>query len=89
VPVRVRVVVSGSVQAVFFRVATAERARELGVGGFVRNMPDGSVEAEFEGPPEAVEAAVAWCRSGPPTARVEHVAVEPREPAGQTEFRIR
>ncbi|MGH2830655.1 MAG: acylphosphatase [Actinomycetota bacterium] len=88
-PVRIRVVVGGLVQGVFFRVATFERAKELGVGGFVRNRADGSVEAEFEGPRAAVDAAVAWCRTGPPTARVERVEVEPVAASGQTEFRIR
>jgi acylphosphatase len=72
---RVRVVVSGRVQGVFFRATCARRARALGLGGSVRNMPDGSVEAVFEGPSADVEAMVAWCRSGPELARVDEVEV--------------
>lgn len=81
--------VSGQVQGVFFRVETAQRARELGLGGFVRNSRDGRVEAVFEGDPEDVDAIVAWCRSGPALARVAEVEVADEEPVGETEFRIR
>ena len=73
---RVRLVVSGRVQGVFFRATCARRARALGLGGSVRNMPDGSVEAVFEGPSGDVEAMVAWCRTGPELARVDEVEVQ-------------
>lgn len=86
---RVRVVVSGRVQGVFFRATCAAEARRLGVGGYVRNLADGRVEAAFEGPDEAVDAMIAWCRRGPELARVDHVEVEPEPLAGETEFRIR
>ncbi len=86
---RVRVLVSGRVQGVFFRATCAARARELGVAGWVRNLPDGRVEAAFEGEDAAVDAMVAWCREGPPYARVEHVEVTPEEPLGEAGFRIR
>ena len=86
---RVRVVVSGRVQGVFFRAECERRARELGVGGFVRNLADGRVEATFEGPDEAVEAAVAWCREGPPWARVESVETTEELPVGERGFRVR
>lgn len=86
---RVRVLVSGRVQGVFFRATCAARARELGVAGWVRNLPDRRVEAAFEGEDAAVDAMVAWCREGPPYARVEHVEVTPEEPLGETGFRIR
>ncbi len=86
---RVHVNVSGQVQGVFFRAETAQRARELGLGGFVRNAPDGRVEAVFEGDPEGVDAMVVWCRSGPPLARVDDVEVTAEEPVGETDFRIR
>jgi acylphosphatase len=69
------VLVSGRVQGVFFRATCARRARTLGLGGSVRNMPDGRVEAVFEGPSEDVEAMVAWCRTGPEHARVDEVEV--------------
>jgi len=86
---RVHLYVSGQVQGVFFRAETARRARQLGLGGFARNTPDGRVEAVFEGKPEDVDAMVAWCRSGPPLARVEQVDVAEEEPTGETDFRIR
>lgn len=85
---RARVVVSGRVQGVFFRVTCAERARELGLGGSVRNLPDGSVEAVFEGQEDAVDAMVGWCRTGPPLARVDRVEVVPEEPVGDVGFRV-
>jgi acylphosphatase len=76
------------VQGVFFRASCAERARALGLAGWVRNSADGSVEAAFEGPSSAVEAAVTWCRQGPPSAAVERVEVDPEEPTGETQFRV-
>lgn len=85
---RARVVVSGRVQGVFFRATCAERARELGLGGSVRNLPDGSVEAVFEGPEDAVDAMVGWCRTGPPLARVDRVEVVSEEPVGDVGFRV-
>ena len=85
---RVHVFVSGQVQGVFFRGECATRARELGVGGFVRNLPDGRVEAAFEGGAEAVDSMVEWCRSGPRWARVGRVEVTEDEPVGETEFRV-
>ncbi len=83
---RVRVVVSGRVQGVFFRWTCASLARGRGLGGFVRNLPDGRVEAAFEGADDDVDAMVAWCRVGPEHARVDGVAVEPEEPRGEREF---
>jgi acylphosphatase len=70
---RVHLVVEGLVQGVSFRAYTVEEARRLGVQGWVRNLPDGRVEAEAEGERSAVEALVAWCGRGPPAARVEAV----------------
>ncbi len=71
--VRVHLVVAGLVQGVSFRAYTVDEARSLGVAGWVRNLPDGRVEAEVEGERKAVEALVAWCRRGPPAARVASV----------------
>jgi len=68
--------VRGLVQGVFYRASTCDRARELGLVGWVRNRADGSVELEAEGPAERIEQLVAWCRSGPPGARVSGVDVE-------------
>ncbi|HIG71409.1 MAG TPA: acylphosphatase [Myxococcales bacterium] len=70
---RIHVFVTGRVQGVWFRQATRERATQLGVGGWVRNLPDGRVEAMFEGAPDAVRDAVAFVHDGPPLARVETV----------------
>lgn len=87
---RAHVWISGRVQGVFFRAATQHVARQHGLAGWVRNLPDGRVEAVFEGRRRAVETLVAWCHEGPPAARVEHVEVRwepPRdEPPG---FRVR
>lgn len=85
---RARVVVAGLVQGVSFRWYTVQEARSRGVGGFVRNLPDGRVEAVFEGPDEAVEQMVAWCRHGPRHARVSSVEVEAEEPQGLFEFDV-
>ena len=80
--VRAKVRVYGRVQGVFFRATTQEVARELGLKGYVRNLPDGSVEAVFEGDEEGVRKAIEWCHRGPPTARVERVEVSWEEPKG-------
>ena len=72
---RVQVRVTGRVQGVFFRQSAREQAERLGLSGWVRNLPDGSVEALFEGERPLVEQAVAWCRQGPPRARVDEVVV--------------
>ena len=79
--VRRHVIARGRVQGVWFRDSTQERARARGVDGWVRNQRDGSVEAVFEGSPEAVEALVTWCREGPRSARVDALDVteEPEE----------
>jgi acylphosphatase len=86
---RVLVVVRGSVQGVFFRVETRNRARSLGLAGWVRNAPDGTVEAVFEGDADRVESMVEWCRHGPAGASVEDVEVTWGEPEGDEGFSIR
>jgi acylphosphatase len=73
---RVRIVVAGRVQGVFFRRATADQARQLGLTGIARNLPDGSVEIGAEGRRRNLEALAAWAHTGPPHARVEKVSVE-------------
>jgi len=72
---RAHVYVSGIVQGVFFRYHTQEKAEELSVNGWVRNLPDGRVEAVFEGEDRAVDLMVAFCREGPPGAHVTKVEV--------------
>ena len=79
---RVHLVVTGRVQGVNYRSAAVAEARRLGLCGWVRNRFDGTVELEAEGPPEEVEAFVAWARRGPPTARVEEVTVSRAPPTG-------
>jgi acylphosphatase len=83
----VHVTISGHVQGVGFRYAAIGRARSRAVAGWVRNNPDGTVGAVFEGQPDAVDALVAWCRRGPPGARVDDVRVEVEAPSGQRGFR--
>lgn len=81
--------IRGRVQGVFFRVETQDRARSLAVMGWVRNAPDGSVEAVFEGDEERLESLLAWCRRGPPGATVESVEVDWEEPEGENRFEVR
>lgn len=88
--VRAHVVVSGRVQGVFFRDSARGVARGLGVSGWIRNLPDGRVEAEFEGPEDAVGRAIAFCRDGPELAVVDDVEVTWVEPVGhEPGFRVR
>lgn len=86
--VRRRVVVGGRVQGVGYRESCRRQAERLGLAGWVRNRADGSVEAVFEGPPEAVDAAVAWCGKGPRWAAVRSVQVYDEDPEGQAGFRV-
>ena len=86
---RARVRVRGLVQGVYFRAETRDRARSLEVRGWVRNAPDGGVEAVFEGEEAQVARMVEWCRRGPAGARVEALSVEWDEPVGETRFEIR
>jgi acylphosphatase len=81
--IRRRVLISGIVQGVFFRASTRDAARSVGVDGWVRNLPDGRVEAVFQGHSDKVRAAIEWCRNGPPGSRVEHVEIVEEEPSGQ------
>lgn len=86
--VRRHVVVSGRVQGVWFRDTCRQEARLRDVHGWVRNLPDGRVEAVFEGEPEAVDTLVAWCHQGSRGAVVRHVEVSPEEPEGLQGFEV-
>lgn len=86
--VRRRVVVHGRVQGVWFRDSCRHQAEAVGVAGWVRNGPDRTVEAVFEGPEAAVAAMVAWCHDGPIRARVDRVEELDELPRGETGFRI-
>jgi acylphosphatase len=79
---RARIAISGRVQGVGFRAVSAHKAKRLGLDGWVRNLPDGRVEALAEGERARVEEFVAWCRHGPRSAVVEEVRVEWLAPAG-------
>jgi acylphosphatase len=84
----VQVRVSGRVQGVAFRWEAQHAAEKLGVTGWVRNEPDGSVTAHVEGEPDAVNDVVVWRRTGPPAARVSNAAVRDAAPTGATSFEI-
>jgi acylphosphatase len=85
---RRRVLVHGYVQGVGFRFAVERAARSRGVSGWVRNLPDGAVEAVFEGEREDVEALVDFCRRGPRGADVDRVDVAPESAEGLTGFHV-
>jgi acylphosphatase len=87
--IRRRVVVHGQVQGVFFRDSARRKASERGVAGWVRNCPDGTVEAVFEGDPGSVAAMVDWCRRGPRGAGVERVEESEEAPEALTGFSVR
>jgi len=88
--VRAYLRIYGLVQGVFFRSSMREVAWRLGVTGWVRNLPDGSVEAVVEGPKEAVLKIIDWAHEGPPSARVEKVEVRWEKYKGEfNDFRIR
>ncbi len=87
---RAHVYVSGQVQGVFFRDATRQKAQELALSGWVRNLPDSRVEAIFEGPSDDVRQAVRWCEGGTSEASVEHVDAAFEEAGGDLEgFEVR
>jgi acylphosphatase len=83
------VVVHGRVQGVFYRDSARQVASRLGVSGWIRNCPDGTVESVFEGSHEAVSQLVEWCRSGPRGASVERVEVFEEESEGLAGFEVR
>ena len=86
---RVHVFVSGEVQGVNFRQEIADKANEQGVAGWVRNLPDGRVEAVLEGPRDEVYRVVGLCRAGPKGARVMNVQVDREPPKNEKTFKVR
>ncbi len=74
--VRAKLNIKGRVQGVFYRQSTKDTATRLGLTGWARNCPEGSVEAVFEGAKESVDEAIEWCRQGPSAAQVSEVIVE-------------
>jgi len=87
--IQAHVFISGRVQGVGYRFSTQDIAGVVGVQGWVRNLPDGRVEAVFEGTPQQVEEMIRWCRQGPPGASVADVLVEYGQSAGLKRFEIR
>ena len=87
--VRYRVLISGRVQGVFFRDTCRRLAEQHGVAGWVRNLPDGRVEAVFEGLADDVRRLVDWARTGPRLAAVHDVAVQSEPPEGLSAFHIK
>ena len=86
---RAHVRVRGRVQGVFFRAETRDRARSLGLDGWVTNARDGSVEAVLEGDRDRVETLVRWLHRGPSLAAVDTVELSWEEPEGETDFAVR
>jgi acylphosphatase len=82
---RAHVLVSGQVQGVFFRDSTRQKAEELGLSGWVKNVPEGQVEALFEGSSESIREMVDWCKEGPQRASVENVDVDFESAGGDLE----
>lgn len=85
---RAHLVIRGRVQGVWYRASCRDEAERLGLAGWARNRPDGSVEAAGEGPREALEEWIAWCRRGPPSARVTGVEVTWEKPRGESGFQV-
>ena len=85
----VKMRITGQVQGVFFRAWAAEQARALGLSGWVRNRVDGSVELLAAGDPDKVDRLIALCRTGPPSAQVDHVGLETVDEPAPTSFQVR
>jgi len=87
--IRAHVLISGRVQGVGYRFATVDTASQLGLCGWVRNLPDSHVEAVFEGAAVVVHEMIRWCHQGPPAAVVKDVKVEYEEPENLRGFEVR
>ncbi len=86
----IHMLIYGYVQGVFFRACARDKALELGLTGYVRNLPDGSVELEAEGDEGSLRELISWCHQGPPEARVERVEVSWGEGSGRwVDFAVR
>lgn len=87
--VRAHIIVSGLVQGVYYRVSTKQEALTIGITGWVKNRPDGTVEAMLEGEKQRVAQLIDWCRQGPPDAQVSSVQVDWENFKGEyQDFRI-
>ncbi|MDG6220821.1 MAG: acylphosphatase [Candidatus Thermoplasmatota archaeon] len=86
--VRAHIFFTGKVQGVYFRANTNQKAKEMGIRGWVKNMPDGRVEAVFEGSREGVDATIEYCKNGQPYARVLETEIRWEEPKGDPSFLV-
>lgn len=86
--VRSHVYISGKVQGVGYRLSAQSEARKLGVNGWVRNLPDGRVEAVLEGEKTAVEQMIQWCHQGPTAAIVKDIQVQEEPPENLSQFQV-
>lgn len=88
--IQMKVIIEGMVQGVFYRATTRDRAQMLGLTGWVKNMPDRSVHALFQGSPDLIDQMIEWCWQGSPASRVDHVHTELQELENQlTAFEVR
>lgn len=87
--IRAHVIVSGTVQGVGYRYSTMREAKQRGITGWVRNLPDGRVEAVFEGTEENVREMISWCNQGPPASVVKDIFLEYQKPEELRQFDIR
>ena len=85
---QVKLRVSGKVQGVFFRASTRDQAQQLGIKGWVRNEPDGTVSALGQGPDANLQKWIEWCREGPPQAFVEAIEIEEQPITELQQFEI-
>ena len=85
---RLHLHITGTVQGVWFRESLRQEAEISGISGWVRNNPDGTVEAVFEGHPEAVDRLTTWCKRGPDRAKVDGLQAIPEEPTGEKGFKL-
>ncbi|MCB0521809.1 MAG: acylphosphatase [Lewinellaceae bacterium] len=85
---RYKLIIKGRVQGVWYRGSAQRKARELGLNGFIKNMPDGSVYAEAEGNESNLDVFIEWCKKGPELARVEAVLIEETGTLGQQGFEV-
>ncbi len=90
VKLQVQVIISGRVQGVWFRANTKQKAEQLGINGWVKNIADGKVAALFEGDEKHVQEMIEWCHHGPPLAKVENIEVKKQSPTNGFEgFSVR
>ncbi len=86
---RFHAIILGRVQGIFFRATAREHAKALGIKGFVRNLPDGSLELDAQGEEDSLNDFLQWCRHGPPGARVDEVEINWEPPMEYGDFRVR